>query len=345
MSKKIFSIILIACIVLVYGIIGIGCKKATTETTAAETTKASETTAAKAEFPGKKVALLVLGINTPYLPPYMETAKKGFADAKISLSVFDANFDAALQASQMDDAIAQNPDLIVLFPLDVKAMSPGIKKAFDKGIPILVDNNQVVKDDEKYTVAYVGPNNYQEGVLAAELMNDALSGQGKVVVIEGAPGQEAQIQRLKGFEDSLAKLNSKIEILAKQTANWVKADATKVMEDFLVRYKDLNGLYAEDDTMAVGGWVAINEAKIEKGKIKIVGVGGSKEGLAAIKDGVMYGTVLQSPVFEAKLVLEKSFEILSKGLKAGEKLDPYLNYQPLPKIDSKNVDQYLPGEW
>jgi ribose transport system substrate-binding protein len=293
----------------------------------------------------KKVALLVLGTQTPYLPPYMSTAEEGFADAGVELIEFDASFDAALQASQMDDAIALNPDLIVLFPLDVAAMSPGIKKAFDAGIPILVDNNEVLKEDKKYTVAYVGPNNYQEGVLAAELMNDILGGKGNVVIIEGAPGQEAQIQREAGFVDRLEELDSDIKILAKQTANWVKADATAVMEDWLVRYPDIDGLYAEDDTMAVGGWVAIEEAGIKKGEIKIIGIGGSKEGLRAIKDGVMYGTVLQSPVFEAKLMVEKSLEILEKGLKAGDQMDPYLNYQPLPKITAENVEEYLPGEW
>lgn len=341
MVKKISCIILIACITCL-GAISVGCGQKVSETTSTEVSSGTEVSV---ELSGKKVALLVLGTSTPYIPPYMETVKKGFEDAGVSLTVFDANFDPSLQASQMDDAIALNPDLIVIFPLDVKALSAGIKKAFDKGIPILVDNGRVSEEDEQYTVGYVGPNNYQEGVVAAELMNEALGGEGKVVVIEGAPGQEAQINRLKGFEDRLAELNSKIEILAKQTANWVKADATKVMEDYIVRYPDVNGVYAEDDTMAVGAWVAINEANIEKGKIKIVGVGGSKEGLAAVKDGALYGTVLQSPVIEAKLVLEKSFEILSKGMKAGDQFDPYLNYQDLPAVTAENVDEYLPGEW
>jgi len=250
-----------------------------------------------------------------------------------------------LQATQLDNAIALEPDLIVLWPLDVAAVSPGIKKAYDARIPILVDNNEVEEEDVKYTVAYVGPNNYQEGIFAGELMNEVLGGEGTVAIIEGAPGQEAQILRKSGFEDKLDELKSNIEIVATQTANWVKADATAVMEDWIIRYPDLDGLYAEDDTMAVGAWVAMEEAGYAKGDVAIVGIGGSKEGLAAIDDGIMYGTVLQSPVTEAKLMLEKSKEILEKELTAGDQLEPYKNYQDLPKITVENVAEYLPGEW
>lgn len=334
--------ILMVCMISVFSLIG--CKT----TAAVETTSAVETTAADdatLDLTGKKVALLVLGTQTPYLPPYMETVKKGFADVGIELTVFDAAFDAALQATQMDDAIALNPDLILLFPLDSQAVSPGIKKAFDSGIPILVDNNKVIQDDQQYTIAYVGPDTYDQGLKCGELMDKVLEGKGKVAIIEGYPGQEAQINRSQGFEDKIKEINSGIEVVAKQTGEWVKAKATSLMEDYLVRFPDLSGLYAADDTMAVGALVAMEEAGIEKGAIKVIGIGGSKEGLAAIKDGSMYGTVLQSPVLEANLAVEFSIKILEMGLKAGDQLDPYLNFQPAPVITAENVEEYLPGEW
>lgn len=344
---RISMIIFLALAIIVSIAILPACKAATSETTAAATT-AAETTAAETTTAAKtyKIVNLWLGMAAPYCPPYKAEFEKGAKENGWELIFFDGKFDAALQASQMDEAIAMKPDLINLGALDAAGMAAGIKKAFDAGIPVLMDHTLANKEDEQYTIGYTGPDNYTEGLLGGELMNEKLGGKGKVVIITGAAGQEAAINRPKGFKDKLAELNSQIEVLAEQTADWDKAKATKIMADYITRFgKELSGVYGADDTLAVGAWIALQEAGYNKGDLVLVGVGGSKEGLAAIKDGTIYGTVLQSPVAGAKAAIEIIKKALEQGIKPPEQLDPYLNFMPLPKITVENVDQYLPGEW
>jgi ABC-type sugar transport system substrate-binding protein len=292
------------------------------------------------------VVLLWLGAQTPYGPPFISNFhflanEKGWVDI-----VFDGKFDAALQASQMDDAIAMKPDLIDLVALDAAGMAPGIRKAWEAGIPVLMDHTKANPEDEKYTVGYSGPDNYLEGVACAELMHDALKGKGKVVMIEGAAGQEAQINRAQGFIDRLEELDSKVEILARQTAEWRKDLATQVMQDWIVRYGDeIDGVYGQDDTLAVGAWVALEEAGYNKGDIVIIGLGGSREGLAAVNDGTIYGTVMQSPIPGSTKAIETIKKIFEQGIKPPKQLDPYFNWMDLPKVTKENVEQYLPGDW
>jgi ribose transport system substrate-binding protein len=314
-------------------------------TTAAATTAAATTAAAETAAPKTyKIVNLWLGMGAPYCPGYKATFEAGCTENGWDLTFFDGEFDAALQANQMDEAIAMKPDLIILCALDAAGMEPGIKKAFDAGIPVIVDHSKA--EQPEYTIGFTGPDNYTEGLIGGEMMNKELGGKGNVVIITGAAGQEAAINRPGGFKDKLVELKSEIKILAEQPADWDKAKATAVMADWITRYgKDINGVYGADDTLAAGAWVALEEAGYKKGDVIIVGMGGSKEGLAAVKDGLIYGTVLQSPVDAAKKAIEVIKMALDQDIQPPKQLDPYFNFMPLPQITIDNVDQYLPGDW
>jgi ribose transport system substrate-binding protein len=292
------------------------------------------------------VVLLMIGMQSPYCPPYVSNLTNLLNQAGIGMFMFDAKFDAQLQASQMDDAIAMNPAAIILFAADSQAMAGGIKKAHDAGIPVIMSNNKPVPESEPYTVMYVGPDYYSQAQLAGEMINDHLGGKGKIVIIEGLAGQEAQINRTKGLVDKFDELNADIEILAKQTAGWRKDLAVQVMQDFITRYGDeIDAVYAQDDTMGIGAAIAMEEAGYAPGTIPIFGIGGSREGLKAINDGIMFGTVMQSPIVETDGLVPYVIQVLENGMEAADKWDPYWNFMDMPKVTKDNVEQYLPGDW
>ncbi|HEA67526.1 MAG TPA: hypothetical protein ENI07_11985 [Desulfobacterales bacterium] len=292
------------------------------------------------------VVLLWLGAQTPYGPPFIANYQFMANGNGWNSFIFDGRFDAALQASQMDDAIAMKPDLIDLVAMDSSAMSRGIKKAHDAGIMVLMDHGYSLDSDKQYTVGYTGPNDYMLAQNSAELLHNALGGEGKVVMLEGAAGQKGAIDRTQGFLDKLEELNSGLEVLAHQPAQWDKATSTKIMADWLVGFGDtIDGVYGQDDTIAIGAWIAIEEAGYEKGDIVIVGSGGSREGLAAVNDGTIFGTVTQDPVTGSTLSIKTIEKIFSKGLKPGDQIDPFYRYMAIVKITKENVEDFLPGVW
>ena len=292
------------------------------------------------------IVLLMLGMESPYCPPYVSNFTEIVSKANMNMFMFNAKFDAKLQASQMDDAIAMKPACIAVFAADSQGIAPGVKKAYDAGIPVLMINNAPVKESYPYIVGFGGPNAYQEGEAVAVMMNDLLKGKGNVVLIEGLAGQANQIDRAQGFIDKSAKIGAHFNILARQAANWRKDLAVQVMADYITRYKgQIDAVYAEDDTLGVGASIAMTEAGVPNGSIPIFGVGGSKEGLKAIDEGTMYGTVMQSPIVETNLVAQMAVDIVKKGVKAGQHLDPFITYMDLPKVTKANVSKYLPGDW
>ena len=168
-------------------------------------------------------------------------------------------------------------------------------------------------------------------------MNDALGGKGDVAIIEGTPGQSTTALRTQGFQDKLAELKSEIKIVAQQTANWDPVQAKAVAEDFLTAHGDtLAGIFSQDDNTAA----AVGEVVKAAGKdIKIVGTGGSKNGVLAIRSGLIYGTMDQSPTADAKQGLALALDIVAGKMPAEKR-----TIIPMPKITAENADKFE-GEW
>ncbi|WGR55486.1 hypothetical protein E3U25_05670 (plasmid) [Paracoccus versutus] len=113
-----------------------------------------------------------------------------------------------------------------------------------KGINLTLGADEGVED------LYVGGNNPQSGVVAAEYLKSKLADGGKIVVMRGIPTAIDTI-RIEAFQKTLE--SSGIEILDMQYANWNPDKAFEVMRDYLTRFPKIDGVWAGDDDAALGG--------------------------------------------------------------------------------------------
>ena len=152
--------------------------------------------------------------------------------------------------------------------------------------------------------------------------------------------------RMTGFTETLDKLGSDIKVLGVNNNDNMKDLAIEVMQDFITQFgDDIDGVYAMEDYGALGAQIALKEAGYTPEDVVVIGVGGSAEGLQAVKDGLIYGTTLQAPSIDCAQTAELVQKIIDGEIKPPVQLDPYFNYMELPKITAENVEQYLPGEW
>ena len=103
-----------------------------------------------------------------------------------------------------------------------------------------------------------------------------------------------------------------MKMVAQQTANWEQTEANQKVETILQSNPNIKGVICGNDTMAMGAIAAIKNAGLA-GKIAVIGVDGSDEAAAAIRDGAMTGTALQ----QAALIAEMAVEQADKYLKSG----------------------------
>ena len=293
------------------------------------------------EDAGETVVLLNIGMQSPYPPLYSDNLEKHLNAEGIEMFMFDAKFDAQLQSSQMDDAIAMNPSAIIVFPVDSAAVATAIKKAYDAGICVIMGNGMPVEESVKYTALYFGPENYEEGKVAGNTANEILGSSGNVVIVEGATGQDSAVKRTEGFKDVL---NPGIKVLAAQPADWVKDEAVRVMSDFITSYGDkIDLIWSHSDDMGAGVGIALEEAGYAPGEIPSISLGGSKAGIEAISSGYITNLIIQSPIDETDQLAPFVIKIVKEGWKAGQQWDPYWNFMETPVVDTDSYKPYAPG--
>ncbi len=294
----------------------------------------------------KVAALLWLGLETPYCKPAADAYIRVMEANGVGVKLFDAGFDASKQLEQLYDAISMDVDVVNLIAMDSKAISPGLKKAWEAKIPVIMDHSMPEKEDEKYTVAYSGPYNYNYGLVVAELINTALGGEGKIAIIQGAAGQEATINITQGIKDKLKELKSEIEIIAEQPAEWDKQTAVEITEDWLIRYPELDGIIAMDSTLAAGAVIAMKEAGLNPGDVILIdAMGGSQEGMENVKSGWVYAAAIENPTPAGELGAQVALKVLEQNIIPPKQLDPWLNPMDIPVATQENADDFMPSDW
>jgi ribose transport system substrate-binding protein len=280
--------------------------------------------------------------NNVGVDSYQTTYEKAFiaaadANADIEAVVLDAGGDVARQIAQMEDLIQQEVDAIIIWPTNGEAVIPAVRKAQKAGIPVVVTNSNIAEAGFDFIKSFSGPDNITQGARSAEIMCDKFKDMGiadeaQVVHITGQPGYTTAIERAKGFEDRLPEVCPNVTIVDTQPGDWNREKSQQVMEAFLVKYDDIDGVYAGDDNMGVG---ALNAAKAA-GRDGIIFVGATNfaVGYEAMAAGDYWGSIYQSPVDDAEAALQTAVDILSG------KDTPFLNYFDTPKITQDNMDEF-----
>jgi ribose transport system substrate-binding protein len=249
--------------------------------------------------------------------------------------------DSDSQAQQIEQAISQNPDALVVLPQDGAALTPVAQRAEAAGIAV-VNVDRLFTTPDAATATILG-DNYQIGVLAAEYIAEELDCQGNVVEIQGLAGISVTTDRTKGFTDTLRKVcpNGGIEIVASQPGDFNPDRGLTVMENILQAQSDIDAVYTHDDDMAQGVVQAIRNAGRDD-EMFLTGVGGSKAAMDQIKEGGLYrATFLYNPNMAATAVNMARLIALGEGF--SELVPPEVPRQlivPAAVVTQENVEEY-----
>ena len=249
--------------------------------------------------------------------------------------------DADSQAQQIQQAIAQKPDALVVLPQDGAALTPIAQQAEAAGIPV-VNIDRLFTAPDAATATILG-DNYQIGVLAANYIAEQLDCEGNVVEIQGLAGISVTTDRTKGFEETLDKVcpDGGIEIVASQPGDFNPDKGLTVMENILQAQDDIDAVYTHDDDMAQGVVQAIRNAGRED-EMFLTGVGGSEDAMEQIEEGGLYrATFLYNPNMAGTAVNMARLIALGEGF--SELVPPEVPRQvivPAAVVTQDNVADY-----
>ncbi|MCS7265495.1 MAG: sugar-binding protein [Armatimonadetes bacterium] len=218
-----------------------------------------------------------------------EAAAKQFG-VKLTFVGPSAETDVDKQIDIVENLITRGVHAIGISPCDGKALVPVIEKAVSKGIPVVTLDSDA-KTDKR--LAYIGTDNEKAGELAAKELAKLMNGRGKVLIIQGVPGAENLMQRVKGFRRVLAKY-PRIEIVSEQACQSDLTRALEIAENALRAHSDLGGIFGVNAYGAPGAAQAVKEAG-KTGEVKIVGFDAIPTTLKYCAEGVVQAIVEQRP--------------------------------------------------
>jgi ribose transport system substrate-binding protein len=341
MSRKRLLITIAAVGLLAVGLAACGSSDTTTVTVAA--TAPSGGGASTTADSGKKVHIIasVPPTDHGWLGAISKDAKAAAAQhPDVDFELLEAA-DSDSQAQQIEQAIAEKPDALVVLPQDGAALTPVAQQAEKAGIPV-VNIDRLFTTPDAATATILG-DNYQIGVLAADYISGQLKCQGNVVEIQGLAGISVTEDRSKGFADELkAKCpDGGIKIVAQQPGDFNPDTGLKVMENILQAQPKIDAVYTHDDDMAQGVVQAIRNAG-RQDEMFLTGVGGSADAMKQIKEGGLYrATFLYNPNMAASAVNMARLIALGDGF--SELVPPEVPRQvivPAAVVTKDNVADY-----
>jgi len=251
------------------------------------------------------IGLSVSTLNNPFFVTLVSGAQEAADAAGAELIVLDAQDDSATEAANIDDLIAQGVDAILINPTDSDAIVPSILAANDAGIPVFTVDRSASGGD---VVSHIASDNVAGGRLAAAFICDALDSSGAVVELEGIPGTSAARDRGAGFNAYIEEECSGLEVVARQTANFNRAEGLTVFENILQAEDTIDAVFAHNDEMILGAIEAAQAAGREG--IVFVGFDAIDDAVAAVGDGTLAATVAQQPALIGALGVETALASL-----------------------------------
>ncbi len=298
-------------------------------------TSAAETAPVQSSQATNKITIGISmqGLEAPYVArvkDYIELTLKEIGP-EVEAVILDGQENAEKQVSHVENFTSRKMDAIILNPISFDGCVPAVDTAVKAEIPIITLITLV--SNQEMCDSFVGSDHYESGVIEAEMMAKKLNGKGSIVILEGVMGIDSQIKRMEGYKYVLSKY-PEIKIVAQQTASWRRSEAYAIVQNWIDNDKGFDAVLSENDNMAMGAVMAIEEAG-KTGEIMVFGIDGDRDALQAVADGRLEGTVFQDAEAQAR-------QAVYCAINLARRKPIYKEYViPFQAVTKENVGDYL----
>jgi ABC-type sugar transport system substrate-binding protein len=302
--------------------------------TAAPATEAPAATEAAAA--NKLIGMSNQGATYPFPGAIGEGVKAKGAELGYEVIQTDAGLKTDKQTTDINDLIAQKPAAIILNPVDGTQAMGLVDNIVAANIPVFVVHGNVgpaghdINDIYKGVLLQITEDDVLAGANAGKIAIDAFPDGAKYAIVEGAAGFVEVELRSKGFEDALAASGKTFTKVASQPGDWVPDKGKIACQNMLQANPDIQLFYAQSDDMGTGCYEAITAAG---STAKVIGIGGAKLGIDAVKAGQLLGTVCYKPYTSGELVMQA----VNDQLTGAKTYTGELNAYDIPGVTLANI--------
>ncbi|MCD1285601.1 MULTISPECIES: substrate-binding domain-containing protein [unclassified Brevibacterium] len=277
-------------------------------------------------------------LDKPNFEKYVAEANP---DAKVKYS--NANQDATQQQQQVEAAVTEGVDAIVLDPVDASAVASSLSKAEAKKIPV-ISYDRFFEGADYYTSF----DNKKIGNLQGQAVLDGLKAEGvdpksgPVWMVNGDPKDPNAADFKAGAEETLK--GAGVDIAGSHdTLDWNPDDARQWVEGQLQSSdEDPIAIYAANDGTAGGVLAATKKAKVDT---VVTGQDAEVDGLQNILKGDQFATIYKSIPPQAEFAAKAAVALAS-----GEEPEAGTTYKDTPtdfveaKVVTKDTVKDIVGD-
>lgn len=302
--KKIFSLIVVASLLIPLGVFASGQKQAD----------------ANKEI---VIGMTVPGLQFPFFVTMKNEAEAAAAKLGVKIVFNDAENQSSKQMTAVENFVAQGVKGILISPMTTDSLVPAIEAAAKAGIPVATVDRKANTDA---VLVHVGADNVEGGRAAARFIIEKLGNKGTVIELEGTPGASAAVDRKKGFDEVMNASN--VKILVSQEADFSRSKGQNVMENLIQAYPKFDAVFGANDEMIIGAIEAMSAAGIDPKKIVTCGFDATPDAFAYMKEGKLGATIDQFPGQQAGTALQILVDKIKNNKDPAQKV-MYINPKPV----------------
>lgn len=242
--------------------------------------------------------------------------------------VVQAATDEASESEQLTVAqtmVNQGFDAYVIAPINNSILTPAITSIREECKPLVE-----VIEPGVVASTYIGADERDVGYQAAEYLAGVLPEGAPVLHIQGQAGSDAGEQRTEGFTRGVEEFG--LELLGEGVGNWDQTQAFNATEQLLERFPETAGVYAANDTMALGVSAAVGDRGAD---VVVVGTDAIPAAVDLIRTGDMGATNTPFPYYQGC----KAVEAVLRHV-AGQDVPAWVDSAPT-LVTSDNVEDFF----
>ncbi len=253
---------------------------------------------------GKRVIYIQPGGNSPYMAEYRDNLKSKADRAGIELTVLESEWDDDLFDANVERAIGEKPDLILLNPENQSRSTEWYRRINGAGIPVVGGNFLPGEEGFRYILAWSGPDDWGQSRLLARSLADSLLRKGGYAILQHQEGTSSYYARTFGVITELKRYAPLMECLDTKPAGLSRERAYAIVKGWLEQHGErLKGIVcADDDQTALGMVDALEEAG--RSDLICVACGTSRTGLELLDRGKLKALSYQSAAVDGSVAME-----------------------------------------
>ncbi len=284
--------------------------------------------------PKLKFGVTIEKFNDVFMRYALDQLTDEAAKNNIDVVTGDAKGDPNEQLKIVENFITLRVDAILIHVVD-QTIAPTIsKECIAAKIPLVYFNRK--PDDNALSmgkVVAVASPELVAGNLEGEFVAKKLGGKGNVAILMGTMGTAPQIGRTQGTKDVIAKYPG-MKVVREQTANFSRPDAVTVVENWLAGDVKIDAIVANNDEMALGAVLVLEEKKM-KNKVIVTGVDATSDALKFIADKRLDMTVFQNGGAQGRGAVQTALKLIK------HQNVPLFTAIPFEQVSYDNYKKYM----